>query len=143
MIQLLLPVIGKVLDRILPDTVEADKVKLELTKMAMEGELKELDHGFELAKANLLVNQKEAEHSDIFVSGWRPAVGWCCTLAFGWSFIARDLVILLATLAGSPLDPELLPRPDLTEMLPILIGMLGLGGMRSVERINRVQRNKL
>ena len=143
MIPLVLPLIDKALDLIFPDKTEADKAKARLAGMAMQGELKELDHEFELAKAQILVNQTEAEHSDIFVSGWRPAVGWICAGAFAWAYILRDFFILLASFTGSPIDAELLPKPDLSEMLPILIGMLGLGGMRSVERINRVQRNKL
>ena len=143
MIPLVLPLIDKALDLIFPDKTERDQHRAKLAELALQGELQSVQNEFELLQGQIRIAEKEAGHSDIFVSGWRPFVGWICAGAFAWAYILRDFFILLASFTGSPIDAELLPKPDLSEMLPILIGMLGLGGMRSVERINRVQRNKL
>ena len=77
-------------------------------------------------------NQEEAKHPSVFVSGWRPGVGWVCVAACGWNWIGLPVAKVIAVILGHPID---LAPADLTEMLPILMGMLGLGGLRTIEKL--------
>jgi len=95
-------------------------------------------HAQELAKAQLAVNKVEAASTSIFVSGWRPAVGWTCCLGLAGNFIFIPMVNFIMTLTGSDIT---IPLIDVSTMMPVLMGMLGLGTMRTVEKINKVERN--
>lgn len=77
-------------------------------------------------------NKEEAKHPSVFVSGWRPAIGWVCGLACGWNWIGLPIVKLALEIYGHPIN---LAPADLTEMLPVLMGMLGLGGLRTIEKL--------
>ena len=81
---------------------------------------------------------KEKLAHDI-VSGWRPAVGWTCCLGLAGNFIFIPMSNFIMALAGSDI---LIPLIDVSTMMPVLMGMLGLGAMRTVEKINKVERNK-
>ena len=118
---------GKVIDRLWPDPAQAAAAKLELIKLQQSGEL-----------AQLAVNTEEAKHPSVFVSGWRPAIGWICGLACAWNWIGLP-VVKVALLIWSNRTIPLAPA-DLTDMLPILVGMLGLSGYRTLERLNGVER---
>ena len=83
-------------------------------------------------------NTQEAQHPSVFVSGWRPAIGWVCGGACAWNWIGLPIVQAGLTIAGYEMA---LDQADLTEMLPILIGMLGLGGLRTYERVQGVARS--
>ena len=86
----------------------------------------------ELAKAQIELNKQEAKHRNIFVAGWRPAVGWICASALAYNFIFRDLLawLLLNTNQAITLPPAL----AMDHLLTILLGMLGLGGLRTFEK---------
>ena len=77
----------------------------------------------------------ESSSYRLFVSGWRPAIGWICGAACAWNWIGLPVVKTAMLAAGHPLN---IPPADLGDMLPILIGMLGLGGLRTAEKINGV-----
>jgi len=96
-------------------------------------------HAQELAKAQIEVNKEEAKSSSMFVSGWRPAVGWICATGMGFNFICVPLGNFGCALAGVDIS---LPALDLSEMMPVLMGMLGLGAMRSFEKTKGVAREK-
>lgn len=85
-----------------------------------------------LAKAQIELNKQEAKHRNIFVAGWRPAVGWICAIALAYNFILRDLLawLLLNTNQAITLPPAL----AMDHLLTILLGMLGLGGLRTFEK---------
>lgn len=118
---------GKVIDRLWPDPAQAAAAKLELLKLQQSGEL-----------AQVAVNTEEAKHPSVFVSGWRPAVGWTCVAACAWNWVGLPMVkTALLVFSGKTLA---LSPADLTEMLPILLGLLGLGGLRTIERLNGVER---
>lgn len=89
----------------------------------------------EIALAQLDVNKVEAAHSSIFVSGWRPAVGWVCVTGLGWNFIMIPMINLVLDLKGLAID---MPLIDVSTMMPILVGMLGLGAYRTAEKIKGV-----
>lgn len=121
-------IIQQVLSRFLPET-PADKVA-EINA-AVAAELADN----ELIKAQIAVNQAEAASPNLFVAGWRPAIGWICASAFAWQFIVLPVLLFVGTVFNHPIQA---PVFDTTTMVGILTGMLGLGGMRTVEKINDV-----
>ena len=84
-------------------------------------------------------NQIEAAHQSMFVAGWRPAVGWVCALAMLLNFILIPFINLGLEFADLDLQLDLI---DMETMMPVLFGMLGLGGMRTAEKLKGVQREK-
>ena len=96
-------------------------------------------HAQELAKAQLAVNKVEAASTSIFVSGWRPAVGWVCVLGMAGNFIVIPVANFTLALFDSTVT---IPLIDTATMMPVLLGMLGLGAMRSTEKIKKVSREK-
>ena len=78
------------------------------------------------------LNKVEAGHRSVFVAGWRPAVGWVCALALLYSFIVRDILAWVMAIWW----PDVAPPPELAmeHLLTVLMGMLGLGAMRTVEK---------
>jgi hypothetical protein len=88
-----------------------------------------------LVQGQLTTNNTEASNQNLFVSGWRPFIGWICGSGLGWNYIGIPLVSSVMTIVGHPVT---IPQADISEMMPILIGMLGLGGMRTYEKINGV-----
>ena len=96
-------------------------------------------HAQELAKGQLEVNKVEAAHKNMFVAGWRPAVGWVCVAGMASNFIVIPMANFALALAGSAIS---IPLLVLSEMMPVLLGMLGLGVMRTVEKAKGVQREK-
>lgn len=127
---------GKLLDRLWPDPATRDAAKLELLKMQQTGELAQLTAETELAKGQMAVNAAEAANASIFVSGWRPAVGWTC--AFGLFYVsilepmARFAAMVWLKYSGA------FPVIDTTITFQILFGMLGIAGMRTAEKFKNV-----
>jgi hypothetical protein len=117
---------GKLIDRLWPDPAQRDAAKLELLKMQQSGDLA-------IITGQLEVNKEEAKSASVFVSGWRPFIGWVCGMACAWNWIGLPVVKAGLLVAGHGLD---LRPADLTEMLPVLMGMLGLGGLRTIEKLN-------
>ena len=110
-------------------------------RMAAKLKLLELEKSGELAQIS--VNAKEAEHTSLFVAGWRPFIGWTCGLAFAWTFLLYPVLTFTVIAFGLPMPLHMLPVMDLSQMMPVLLGMLGLGAMRSYERKNGVGRNSM
>jgi hypothetical protein len=131
----LIPLLGNLLDKFFPDPAAANEAKLKLMQMAQTGELAQLDAELKLATGQLDVNKVEAASSSLFVAGWRPFIGWTCGMAFAFKFIVGPSAVVLMAMAGHPIT---LPVFDFTEMSTILLGMLGLGGLRTVEKIKGV-----
>lgn len=121
---------GKVFDRLFPDPAQAANAKLELLKLQQNGDLAVITKQLE-------INAKEAQHTSLFVSGWRPSVGWVCSLAFAWNWIGLPVATFVAAYIGKTVD---LAPADLSEMMPVLMGLLGLGGLRTYEKIHNVAR---
>ena len=89
-------------------------------------------HGQELAKAQLKINEKEAEHKSLFVAGWRPAVAWVCVGGFTINFMISPLAAPFGII---------IPQADTATMMPVLLGLLGLGTMRTYEKKIGKERN--
>jgi hypothetical protein len=83
------------------------------------------------------VNKVEAASRSVFVSGWRPAVGWCCVTAMSLNFVVFPLASFVLAQTGHLVE---LPTLDMSEMMPVLMGLLGLGGLRTVEKIKQVSK---
>jgi hypothetical protein len=128
----LIPVFSQLLDKILPDKGAADAAKLEMIKLAQQGELAQINADVAIATAQSDTNKIEAASTRLFVSGWRPFVGWICGLAVGFKFIGGPALFMIAQALGHPVD---LPVIETSELWPLLLGMLGLGGLRTVEKI--------
>ena len=114
--------IGTVLDKLFPDPIERAKAELELVKEETKAAL-----------AQIQVNQVEASHESVFVAGWRPFVGWCCGLGFLWAVLFHPLVSWVCLAFGLHVPPAV----DTDVLGYVLGGLLGLGTLRSVEKIKK------
>jgi len=121
---------SKVIDRLWPDPVKAAEAKLELIKLRESGDLS-------IIAGQMKINEIEAANPSIFVSGWRPAVGWVCTIGLTMQFLVAPLVTWTALVFGSTL---VLPPIDMSTLVTMLGGILGLGAFRTAEKINGVDR---
>lgn len=124
----LLDIGSKVIDRVWQDPAQAAQAKLELVKLQQSGEL-------QVIAGQMDINKVEAASTSLFVSGWRPFVGWVCGSGFAIQFVVGPMVEWLAALSGHPIK---FPAMDLSTMSPLLLGMLGLGGYRTVEKLKGV-----
>ena len=104
-------------------------------KAKLQHELETAIHSANLAQ--LEVNKAEAAHKSVFVAGWRPFVGWVCGVALAYHFILAPLLQFSFALAG--MDQEL-PEFDFSQLSTVLMGMLGLGGLRTFEKMKGVSR---
>ena len=121
----LLDIGGKVMDRLWPDPAQAAAAKLELFKLQQSGELA-------MIAGQLDINKAEAANPSVFVSGWRPGIGWVCGAGFAVQFVIGPLAEWGSSLAGHPVK---FPQMDTGTMMPLLLGMLGLGGLRTAEKL--------
>lgn len=133
-----LPVVGtlieagmKILDKVIPDPQAKLEAQYKLLALQQAGEFKEIDAQLQMAQGQMDINKVEAANSNVFVSGWRPAIGWICGFIFFSNYIALPLLAWLSPLANIPPPPRL----EIGEILPVLLGMLGLGGLRTAEKI--------
>jgi hypothetical protein len=126
---------SKIIDKIFPDKQAADAAKLKLLEMRQTGELAQMANDTTLAQGQNEVNKIEAASTRLFVAGWRPFIGWICGVAFGFKYIAGPLLVTIGSMWGMDVK---LPVIDASELLPILLGMLGLGVMRTAEKVRGV-----
>ncbi len=115
----------KLLDKFIPDADTKQKIAHELATMSE-------NHAQELAKSQIEVNKTEAAHKSLFVAGWRPAIGWICGISLLYSTMLSPILGIWFTVP--PVNDELLST--------VLMGMLGLGAMRSFEKVKGVQRER-
>ena len=130
--QLLLPAVTGIIDKLIPDPAQAADAKLRALDLAQRGELAQLDADVRLALGQMEINKAEAT-TDLFRGGWRPATGWLCAAGLGYQFLLQPLLPWFAALAGLAVPP--LPNIDTEALLMLLFGMLGLGGLRTLERV--------
>jgi hypothetical protein len=116
--------INTAVNKIWPDKTEAEKQQLAAAVMVVQGQMD--------------INKVEAANPSVFVSGWRPFIGWVCGSACAWNWIGLPIAKLAAVILGHSID---LSPADLTEMMPVLLGMLGLGGLRTLEKFKGVSRS--
>lgn len=117
--------VGKsILERFVPDPEKKREAELELVRMAAEGELKQVI-------AQLEINAREATHPSVFVAGWRPFFGWAGGAGFVYATIVQPLLAWGASIKGWPAPPTL----NMDLMWVVITGMLGIGGLRSIEKV--------
>ena len=121
-------VAGKVLNKFVAD---------KDLKVKLQHELKTAFHAANLAQIDL--NKQEAAHQSMFVAGWRPFVGWTCGVALAYHFLIAPLLGFMLVLYG--IDTPM-PEFEFSQLSTILMGMLGLGTLRSYEKMKGVQREK-
>lgn len=126
----LVPILGDVLDRVIPDKAAAEKARVEmelaLTKAANEGALAQVE-----------VNKIEAGHGSVFVAGWRPFIGWMCGAALAWAFILGPVLSWGMAAFGVK---ETMPPLMTDNLFELVLAMLGLGGLRTFEKLRGVAR---
>lgn len=121
-----------ILKRVFPEKVSEEtalKLNQEITMALLNGELQPM-------LAQLKVNEEEAKSEKLFVSGWRPAVGWTCVGALSWTFVVAPFTVFWLGVLKIQTPP--LPVLDYATLSPILLGLLGLGGMRTYEKVKGV-----
>lgn len=118
----------KVIDKFIPDPEAKAKAEEELRADLMEWD-----------KSQTEVNKVEAASDNMFVAGWRPAIGWFCALALGFQYVITPLALWAGDLVGHPL-----PKPPALDQIlwELMFGMLGMGGLRTYEKIKGVARDK-
>lgn len=121
--------VTKLLDKVIPDADTKQRIAHEIATLAET-------QAHEIAKAQIEVNRTEAGNKNLFVAGWRPAVGWVCCLGMASNFLVIPLANFALALSGSSV---VVPLIDLSTMLPVLMGMLGLGGLRTYEKTKGVK----
>ena len=118
----------KILDKVIPDPAQAADAKLKLLQLQQSGELA-------VMTAQTEINKEEAKNASLFVSGWRPAIGWVCAFALAYQYLIRPLGSVIGSLLGVTV-PSL---PGLDDNLwQLMMGMLGMGGLRTYEKISGV-----
>ena len=125
-----LEVAGKIIDRVFPDPTQRDKAKLDMIKMQQDGEFKAMEIEAANALEQIKVNAVEATSTSTFVSGGRPAALWVCVFGMAYTFIFQPLFSWGAVVAGVASPPTI----DSAFLIQLLMGMLGLAGIRSYDK---------
>ena len=118
------PVTG-ILDKVIEDKDQKAKLAHEIATMSDT-------HAQQALLAQLEINKAEAQSGSLFKGGWRPAVGWTCALVFFYHYILQPSIIFIVAISGAEI-PEL-PEFDISTLLPVLGGLLGIGGLRTYEK---------
>jgi Holin of 3TMs, for gene-transfer release len=120
-------VVGQVIERVWPDPAQQAAAKLQLMQLQQTGELAAIT-------GQMDINKVEAGNQSLFVSGGRPFIIWICGLAFGWNWIGLPMTKAVMTVLGHPI---VLQAADMSEMMPVLMGLLGLGGLHAWENVKK------
>ena len=120
---------GKIIDKLFPDKDAANKAKLDLLKLQQEGQLKELELEYGLLAKQSDINLKEAESPNLFISGWRPAVGWTRVLGLAYSVLGQPVMVACRVAA---------PVTDTSILIQLLFALLGVAGLRTFEKAKGV-----
>jgi len=116
------------IERLFPDPAQAAEAKLKLLEMQNSGELATMT-------AQTDINKAEASSGNWFASSWRPLIGYICGLACAWNWVGLPVAKFGLAIFGVHVD---ITPADISQMLPILMGMLGLGSLRTVEKMGGV-----
>ena len=131
MLDLLIGPVTSLLDKFIPDAEEKARLAHDIATLAEK-------QAHEIALAQIKVNEEEAKSGSIFRGGWRPFIGWTCGIAFGYHFVFQPLIVFFAIVGGIEI-PEL-PEFDMSSLLTVLGGLLGLGSLRTFEKFKGVDK---
>lgn len=121
-----------VINKIWPDPVKQAEEQRKLQELAQKGDLESLNAQVKILVGQMEINKVEAAHKSIFVAGWRPFIGWVCGVGLAYNVILSPILDIWLNV------PEV--NPDL--LYPVLLGLLGLGTMRTFEKTKRVSREQ-
>lgn len=134
MLQALIGPVTGLLDKFVEDKDEKNRLAHEIATMAEK-------QAHEAAMAQMQANSEQAKHPSLFVAGARPAIMWICAMAMAYHFILQPFLVFGVLVAGVELPA--LPELDMGSLMPVLMGILGLGGMRSWEKVKGCARDNL
>ena len=121
--------VSNILDKVVEDKDQKARLAHEIATMAER-------HAQELAQGQIEINKEEAKSRNIFIAGWRPFVGWTCGLALFWHFLGLPVTLFVTGWFNLQHPP--LPEFDMQSLMTVLLGMLGLGGMRTFEKFKGI-----
>jgi hypothetical protein len=127
--------IGGIISQVLPDTKAKDKALAELDLRRLEIEAKLQDAITQENLGQIEINKIEAGHSNIFVSGWRPFIGWACGIAIVWAFLLQPFFTWFAMMIGHDITVD---SSNTDQLFQLVLAMLGMGGLRTFEKIKGV-----
>lgn len=133
------PVLSDLLDRIIPDPDTRAKAKAELVQADNAQFLQQLELALKADQNQTQINSTEAQHTHLFVSGWRPFIGWVCGAAFGYHYVLQPFLVFLIINNGTQIT---LPDFAMDELTTVLMGLLGLGSLRTIEKLQLNMRKK-
>jgi hypothetical protein len=136
----LLPLVGKVLDKVIPNAEEREKAKAEIALRIAENEMELLKTLAEVDKGQLEINKMEAQSAHFYVAGARPTVLWICNIALAWMYILQPMIQTILYWCGKVPTPGQL---DTAGIMGLTASILGFGGMRMFESIKGVERSNL
>jgi hypothetical protein len=126
----LLPALGTLIDRLIPDRAAAERAKAEMEQQLVTA-------ANQAALAQVEVNKIEAAHSSVFVAGWRPSIGWVCAAGLAWAFVLAPIASWALVVLGIKAE---LPAIHTDYLLELVLAMLGIGGLRTFEKLRGVAR---
>ena len=138
-LQLIMPTVTAILGRLIQDPKIAADAQIEIQKALIEREADLQKAISDAARAQAEINLKEAEHPSLFVSGWRPAVAWVCVFGCLYAFMLHPVLSWASTWIGIGLPPQI----DTSTMIFLLTGLLGLGTLRTTEKLTGTARDSL
>tara|TARA_R100001377_G_scaffold83410_1_gene64877 strand:- start:609 stop:989 length:381 start_codon:yes stop_codon:yes gene_type:complete len=124
-----MPIVTDVIGRFLPEDPQKRAEAEREINAALAENLAKID------LAQIEVNKVEAASRSLFVSGWRPCVGWVCAAALAYTYVLQPMFIFILAQTGHLVE---MPALDIAGLMPILMGLLGLGGLRSYEKVKGV-----
>ena len=126
----LVPALGTLIDRLIPDKAEAEKARNQLEAQLVTA-------ANQAALAQVEVNKVEAAHSSVFVAGWRPSIGWVCAAGLAWAFVVAPVASWALMVLGVKAE---LPAIQFDHLFELVLAMLGIGGLRTFEKLRGVAR---
>ena len=126
MIESLIAPITGLLDKFIEDKDQKARLAHELATMSQK-------HIQDQVMGQLEINKAEAQSRNIFIAGWRPFIGWTCGIAMAWHFVGVPVTLFFTGWFGIEI-PDL-PQFDMESLMTVLLGMLGLGGLRTFEKV--------
>lgn len=128
----LIPLLGNLFDKLFPDPQAAAQAKLKMMEMAQAGELAALDADLKLATGQMAVNTAEAQSGNLYASSWRPTIGYICAAGLFYNFLLYPLLMWAVAIFQLPVTPP--PLFD-DKLMELVLGMLGLAGLRTYEKV--------
>lgn len=130
----LLPTLGTLIERLIPDRNASEQAKLELMRLAQTGELAQLEADKAVQLGQISINLEDAKAGGIYRAGWRPFLGWTCGVALAWEWVLKQIFVTVWILAADAALPAL-PQLNIEQIAGLVLALLGLGTMRTIERV--------